>query len=75
MNPETVKNEKSKGEKIVYGDIGNYEVLKSAQIKKAKILVIAISDRSTSKRALKLAKELNPKYSYYSSDKIYERYR
>jgi CPA2 family monovalent cation:H+ antiporter-2 len=60
MNPETVKNEKSKGEKIVYGDIGNSEVLKSAQIKKAKILVIAISDRSTSKRALKLAKELNP---------------
>jgi CPA2 family monovalent cation:H+ antiporter-2 len=60
MNPETVKKEKAKGEKIVYGDIGNYEVLKSAQIKNAKILVIAISDRSTSKRALKLAKELNP---------------
>ncbi|MCW8803441.1 MAG: cation:proton antiporter, partial [Ignavibacteriaceae bacterium] len=60
MNPETVKKEKAKGENIVYGDIGNYEVLKSARINKAKILVIAISDRSTSKRALKLAKELNP---------------
>jgi CPA2 family monovalent cation:H+ antiporter-2 len=60
MNPETVKKEKSKGENILYGDIGNYEVLKSARINKAKILVIAISDRSTSKRALKLAKELNP---------------
>ncbi|HEY6436978.1 MAG TPA: cation:proton antiporter, partial [Ignavibacteriaceae bacterium] len=60
MNPETVKKEKSKGENIIYGDIGNSEVFKFAQIKKAKILVIAISDRSTSKRALKMAKELNP---------------
>ena len=60
MNPETVKKEKLKGEKIIYGDIGNDEVLKSALIHRAKVLVIAISDRSTSKRALKLAKELNP---------------
>ena len=60
MNPETVKNEKSKGENIIYGDIGNSEVLKSAKINRAKILVIAISDRSTSKRALKQAKEINP---------------
>jgi len=60
MNPDTVKKEKSKGENIIYGDIGNSEVLKSAKINNAKILVIAISDRSTSKRALKLAKELNP---------------
>lgn len=60
MNPETVKKEKSKGEKIIYGDIGNYEVLKSALIEEAKVLVIAISDRSTSRRALKVAKEINP---------------
>ncbi len=60
MNPETVKKEKSKGEKIIYGDIGNYEVLKSALIQQAKVLVIAISDRSTSRRALKVAKEINP---------------
>ena len=60
MNPDTVKKEKLKGENIIYGDIGNYEVLKSARIDKAKILVIAISDRSTSRRAVKLAKQLNP---------------
>jgi len=59
MNPDTVKKEKLKGENIIYGDIGNYEVLKSARIDKAKILVIAISDRSTSRRAVKLAKQLN----------------
>ncbi len=60
MNADTVKKEKEKGENIIYGDIGNSEVLKYAQIASAKVLVIAISDRSTSRRALKLAKELNP---------------
>ncbi|MGB5288146.1 MAG: cation:proton antiporter [Ignavibacteriaceae bacterium] len=60
MNPDTVKKEKVKGENIIYGDVGNYEVLKYAQINTAKVLVIAISDRYTSRRTLKLAKELNP---------------
>ena len=60
MNPDTVKKERLKGENIIYGDIGNYEVLKTALIINAKILVIAISDRSTSRRAVKLAKQLNP---------------
>ncbi len=60
MNPDTVKKEKLKGENIIYGDIGNYEVLKTALIHKAKVLVIAISDRSTSRRAVKVAKQLNP---------------
>jgi len=61
MNPDTVKKEKVKGENIIYGDIGNNEVLHSALISKAKVMVIAISDRSTSRRALNLAKEMNPK--------------
>jgi CPA2 family monovalent cation:H+ antiporter-2 len=60
MNPDTVKKEKSKGENIIYGDIGNFEVLKTALIHKAKVLVIAISDRSTSRRAVKVARQLNP---------------
>ena len=61
MNPDTVRKERLKGENIIYGDIGNFEVLKSALITQAKVLVIAISDRSTSRRALKLAKDMNPK--------------
>jgi CPA2 family monovalent cation:H+ antiporter-2 len=60
MNPDTVKKEKSKGENIIYGDIGSAEVLKSALVSNAKVLVIAISDRSTSRRALNIAKEINP---------------
>jgi monovalent cation:H+ antiporter-2, CPA2 family len=60
MNPDTVRKEKSKGENIIYGDIGNYEVLKTSLINTAKVFVIAISDRSTSRRAVKIAKQLNP---------------
>lgn len=60
MNPDTVKKEKAKGEKIIFGDIGNYEVLKSALVEKARVLVIAISDKATSRRAVKIAKQLNP---------------
>jgi CPA2 family monovalent cation:H+ antiporter-2 len=60
MNPDTVKEETAKGENIIYGDISKEEILLNAHIKTAKIMVIAISDPASSRRALKLAKELNP---------------
>ena len=59
MNPDTVKKEKAKGENIIFGDVGKAEILLHAQIKSAKVMVIAISDASTSLRTLRLAKELN----------------
>jgi len=59
INPDTVKEEIAKGENIIYGDISKAEILLHAQIKTAKIMVIAISDPASSRRALKLAKELN----------------
>ncbi len=59
MNPDTVKKEKSKGENIIFGDVGKAEILLHAQIKSAKVMVIAISDSSISIRTLRLAKELN----------------
>jgi len=61
INPDTVKEEKAKGENIIYGDISKAEILLHAHIKTAKIMVIAISDPASSRRALKLAKELNQK--------------
>ena len=61
LNPDTVKEEKLRGENIIFGDISKTEVLLHAHIKFAKIMVIAISDPSSSRRALKLAKELNHK--------------
>ncbi|MEE9450252.1 MAG: cation:proton antiporter [Ignavibacteriaceae bacterium] len=59
MNPDTVKMEKAKGENIIFGDVGKAEILLHAQIKSAKVLVIAISDSPTSRITLRLAKELN----------------
>lgn len=61
INPDTVKEEIAKGENIIYGDISKAEILLHAQIKTARIMVIAISDPASSRRALKLAKELNQK--------------
>jgi len=60
LNPDTVKREKAKGEKIIYGDISKEEVLKAVKIDKASILVYAISDPAVTRLSLKLAKKLNP---------------
>ena len=60
LNPDTVKREKVKGEKIIYGDISKEEVLKAVKIDKANTIVYAISDPAVTKRSLKLAKRLNP---------------
>jgi len=59
LNPDTVKREKAKGEKIIYGDISKEEVLKAVKIDKASILVYAISDPAVTRLSLKLAKKLN----------------
>ncbi len=60
LNPETVKNEKLKGEKIIYGDIAREEILKNAHIENASIIVFAISDPNSIKIGLSHAKKLNP---------------
>ncbi len=60
LNPDTVKKEKAKDEKIIYGDISREEVLKAVKIDKANIIVYAISDPAVTKLSLKLVKKLNP---------------
>lgn len=64
LNPETVKIEKAKGEKIIYGDITKEDILHHIHIETAKIIVFAISDPSATKIGLQNAKRLNP--SVYS---------
>lgn len=61
MNPDTVRNEKAKGENIIYGDISKVEVLKHANAASANMLVFSISDLPTTERAVKTVKMLNPK--------------
>lgn len=60
LNPETVKSEAAKGERIIFGDSSREEILNRANIKKAIIIVFAISDAQTTRRSLLLAKKLNP---------------
>lgn len=59
-NPYTVKGEKRRGERIIFGDASQQEVLHHAQVEKARIIVIAISDAAASRRVASLARQLNP---------------
>jgi monovalent cation:H+ antiporter-2, CPA2 family len=59
LNPDTVLREKKKGENIMYGDITKQDILNQAGIKKARIIVFAISDPMFTKVAVSTAKKLN----------------
>ena len=60
LNPETVKQEKLNGEKIIYGDITKEDILHHTKIETAKIIVFAISDPTASRIGVQNAKRLNP---------------
>jgi CPA2 family monovalent cation:H+ antiporter-2 len=60
MNPETVAAERRKGEPIIYGDASNREVLEHAGIRRSRVLVIAVSDPTSIRRATVLARSLHP---------------
>lgn len=58
LNPETIKTESAKGEKIIFGDSSKEEILNRANIKKANIIVFAISDPQTTREAYCLQSKL-----------------
>jgi CPA2 family monovalent cation:H+ antiporter-2 len=59
-NPETVKQEKQKGENIHYGDATFEAVLEHAGVKNARVLIIGISDATVTGKIVEIAKQLNP---------------
>jgi len=59
-NPFTVKAEKRKGNRIIFGDGSNSEILAHAGIDQARIIVIAISDAASSRRIADQARRQNP---------------
>ncbi|SFM14804.1 monovalent cation:proton antiporter family protein [Methanolobus profundi] len=59
-NPETVRHEKKKGERIHYGDASHEAVLRSANIDSARILVVGISDLVATRKIINTAKDQNP---------------
>lgn len=60
LNPDTVREEKRKGERIMFGDISREDILKIAGAERANIIVYAISDPLITRMSLKVAKSLNP---------------
>ncbi|MDK2974095.1 MAG: monovalent cation:H+ antiporter-2, family [Methanofollis sp.] len=60
MNPETVREERAKGEPIHYGDATHRAVLGHAGIRTAKVVVVVISDPSAVRRIISTARQANP---------------
>lgn len=60
LNPETVRRERSFGLDIHYGDCTRAAVLEHVGIDRARALVIAISDAASTRRSVRIARELSP---------------
>ena len=61
LNPETVKSEQAKGEPIYYGDATQETVLQNANIKNARIVVVAINDPTATRRITEVIRRISPK--------------
>ena len=61
MDPEMVMTEQKKGVPIYYGDATHEAVFQHADIRDARIVVIAISDPAATRRITAIARRLNPK--------------
>jgi len=61
MNPESVRQEKAKGQPIFYGDATQETVLHHAGITEARVAVVAISDAAATRRITEGVRRLNPK--------------
>lgn len=60
MNNEIVRYARSNGEPIFFGDAVHDAVLHHANIKSARVVVVAISDDASSRRIVGVARALNP---------------
>lgn len=58
LNPITVREEKAKGEPIIYGDAMNYHILEHVRVWKARVAVVAISDPAATKNIIKVIRGL-----------------
>ena len=60
LNPETVRRERLAGRDIRYGDCTRAAVLAHASLERARAYVIAISDPASTRRSVRIARELSP---------------
>lgn len=59
-NPDTVRQERTLGHDIHYGDATHEQILEHAGIKIARVVVVAISDPAATRRITETVKRLNP---------------
>lgn len=60
MNPDTVKEQKGKGEPIHFGDATHLSVLEHLHIHEAKALAVLVNDPIAARRIVKIARQANP---------------
>lgn len=61
LDGDTVRREAAHGLPLYYGDATNPNVLRHVKIEGARVLVVAISDPFMARRAVQVARSLNPK--------------
>ncbi|MFO0909986.1 MAG: cation:proton antiporter [Isosphaeraceae bacterium] len=61
LNPDSVRRLQGLGEPILYGDCTRPDVLKHAGIEQARAMVVMISDPAATRRAIQIARQLNPR--------------
>ncbi|MEQ8200925.1 MAG: cation:proton antiporter [Syntrophomonadaceae bacterium] len=59
-NPDTVREEKKKGEPIFFGDATQIEVLQHANLREARVVVVAISDPAATVRITDIVRRMSP---------------
>lgn len=60
MNPDTVREQKKKGEPIQFGDATHPSTLEHLHIQKAKAVAVLVNDPIGARRIVKIAREANP---------------
>ena len=60
LNAQIVKEEKAKGEPILFGDAVHEHILESVQVKKARVVVVAISDPRATKTIVSNIRHISP---------------
>jgi monovalent cation:H+ antiporter-2, CPA2 family len=60
MNPQTVRVESAKGEPIYYGDASQEAVLEEVGVKKARVVVVVISDPLATRKIAAAVRKENP---------------
>jgi len=60
LNAQTVQQARARGEPAFYGDATREEILRALGVERARMLVVAISDPTATRRMVRVARGLNP---------------